>query len=88
MNSNNDKGVMTVLGVAAVVVIAKYWLFKKPARNWDVNGDGHVNVNDISWLTRMMTGELPYDARFDWNGDGQIDQTEINMLRDHILGLI
>ncbi len=55
----------------------------------DVNGDGKVNVSDVTALINMILGVIPKDeARADINGDGKINVSDVTALVNIILGVI
>ena len=54
----------------------------------DVNGDGRVNVSDVSALINMILGLEPMDqARADVNGDGRVNVSDVTKLINIILGI-
>ncbi len=54
----------------------------------DVNGDGKVNVSDVTALINMILGIIPKDmARGDINGDDKINVTDVTALINIILGI-
>ena len=73
----------------------KRWIPKKYVNNdWaeitlkgDVNGDGKVNVSDVTALVNMILGTIPKDpARGDINGDGNVNVSDVTALVNIILG--
>ena len=55
----------------------------------DVNGDGKVNVSDVTALVNMILGVIPKDeARADINGDGKVNVSDVTALINIILGVI
>ena len=59
----------------------------KQARG-DVNGDGSVNVTDVTALVNMILGVISKDMeRADINGDGKINVTDVTSLVNIILGI-
>jgi hypothetical protein len=55
----------------------------------DINGDGKVNVTDVTTLVNMILGVVPKDeVRADINGDGKINVTDVTALINIILGVI
>ena len=53
----------------------------------DVNGDGKVNVSDVTALVNMILGVIPKDeARADINGDGKVNVSDVTALINIILG--
>ena len=54
----------------------------------DVNGDGKVNVSDVTALVNMILGVIPKDeAVADVNGDGKINVSDVTALVNIILGI-
>ncbi len=53
----------------------------------DVNDDGFVNVLDVVWMVRYITGDIPEgfnEAAGDLNNDGDIDGSDLGLLIDMI----
>ena len=73
---------------------AKRWMPKQYNGGWhdiplkgDVNGDGKVNVSDVTTLVNMILGTIPKDlARGDINGDGNVNVSDVTALVNIILG--
>ena len=58
-----------------------------PYLKGDVNGDGKVNVSDVTALVNMILGVIPKDeARADINGDGKVNVSDVTALINIILG--
>ena len=54
----------------------------------DVNGDGRVNVSDVSALINMILGLTPMDSNLaDVNGDGRVNVSDVSALINIILGI-
>ena len=54
----------------------------------DTNGDGKVNVTDVTALVNMILGVIPKDeARADINGDGKVNVSDVTALVNIILGV-
>ncbi len=54
----------------------------------DVNGDGRVNVSDVTELINMILGTTTMNkARADVNGDGQVNVSDVTALINIILGV-
>ena len=54
-------------------------------RDYDVDGDGHVDIIDISQVARAYgstIGDEKYNTRVDFNGDGVIDDFDLNAIKD------
>ncbi len=55
----------------------------------DVNGDGKVNVSDVTALINMILGHLPMDADIaNLNGDDKVNVSDVTHLINMILGRI
>ena len=53
----------------------------------DVNGDGKVNVTDVTTLVNMILGVIPKnESRADINGDGKVNVSDVTALVNIILG--
>ncbi|MBO4813775.1 MAG: hypothetical protein J5523_02315, partial [Muribaculaceae bacterium] len=53
----------------------------------DVNGDGKVNVTDVTALVNMILGVITKDeTRADVNGDGKVNVSDVTALVNIILG--
>ena len=53
----------------------------------DLNGDGLVDVTDVSLLIDMVLGKIEQDLTLgDLNGDGKIDVTDVSITIDIVLG--
>ena len=60
----------------------------EPTLKGDVNGDGRVNVSDVSTLINMILGMSAMDqVRADVNGDGRVTVSEVSALINIILGI-
>jgi hypothetical protein len=54
----------------------------------DVNGDGKVNVTDVTTLVNMILGVMPMnEARADMNSDGKVNVSDVTALINIILGI-
>ena len=53
-----------------------------------MNGDGKVNVSDVTMLINMILGITPVDAaRADINGDTKVNVSDVTSLINIILGV-
>ena len=69
--------------------IALYYTAVGSPDEGDVNGDGKVNVSDVTALINMILGVIPKDMeRADVNGDGKINVSDVTALVNIILGVI
>jgi hypothetical protein len=58
------------------------------AQQGDVNGDGKVNVSDVSALINMIMGITAMDqSAADVNGDGRVNVSDVSALINIILGI-
>lgn len=76
--------------MAIAGAIGLWYLLKKPAQaaiNWDVNGDGSVDMGDVIKLERMILGLDTPDLRFDFDKDGVLTANDVTLLENHILGV-
>ena len=73
---------------------AKRWIPKTYNGGWveipvggDVNGDGKINVSDVTALVNMILGVIPKnEAVADINGDGKVNVSDVTALVNMILG--
>ena len=64
------------------------YLTGKTGLRGDVNGDGKVNVSDVSTLINMILGITPVNkTRADVNGDGKVNVSDVTALINIILGI-
>ena len=54
--------------------------------NGDVNGDGIVNVSDVTALVNMILGATSMGSSADVNGDGNVNVSDVTALVNIILG--
>ena len=74
---------------------AKRWIPKQYNNSWqeiplkgDVNGDGKINVSDVTALINMIMGITTMDAAVaDVNGDGKVNVSDVSSLINIILGI-
>ena len=71
------------------------WLDKESGtpdlKRGDLNGDGTVDVTDVSMLIDVVLGKpinLAAGAKTDLNGDGTVDVTDVSLLIDIVLGKV
>ncbi len=43
----------------------------------DVDYDGHININDILYISNSIDNELGYNFLFDYNSDNTINEKDI-----------
>ena len=96
----DQNGVLTALAVGNATITATATdgsgvsascsvTVKQKAIGGDINGDGRVNVSDVTALINMILGVIPKDeARADINGDGKINVSDVTALINIILGVI
>ena len=67
------------------VVLTAEQLFQRG----DINGDGKVNVTDVTTLINMILGVVPIDEEHaDVSGDGRVNVSDVTFLVNIILGVI
>ena len=66
---------------------ASFWYMKAPSLPGDVDGDGEVNISDISAIIDILLRGGSEDAmsQADVNGDGEVNIGDINTIIDIIL---
>lgn len=52
----------------------------------DINRDGKVTATDLVQLRQMVEGDRSKSGRADLNGDGSIDQIDLQILRERLAG--
>lgn len=52
----------------------------------DINRDGKVTATDLVQLRQMVEGDRTKSGRADLNGDGTIDQIDLQILRERLAG--
>ena len=52
----------------------------------NLNGDGQVDVSDVSIAIDIVLGKANYDALADLDGNGSVDVTDVSMIIDIVLG--
>lgn len=56
-------------------------------RDYDINGDGIVDINDVSIMINLIMGRTTsFAGRADLTGDGRISVSDFNMVIDAMLG--
>jgi hypothetical protein len=61
---------------------------EEPVSAGDVNGDGKVNVTDVTTLVNMILGVIPKDmSRGNINGDDKLNVSDVTALINIILGI-
>ncbi len=93
----NDPREGNVITTAQVIAARnKRWIPKKCVNaSWveitvkgDVNGDGKINVSDVTALINMIMGITTMDATVaDVNGDGKVNVSDVSALINIILGI-
>ena len=63
-----------------------YFTLKPAFKKGDVNGDGAVNVTDVTMLVSMILGNTAINAAADVNEDTQVNVTDVTALVSIILG--
>ena len=79
---------ITALAISAAAALPVFAAQRLSAG--DVNGDGNVNVTDISLIAAQVKGQKALSdemhARADINGDGLVNVADINMLSVFVKG--
>ena len=66
-----------------------YWAFLRQVTPGDINGDGEVNVQDVTALTRYLSGGWSVtinERNSDVNGDGKITLKDVTLIRRFLAG--
>ena len=90
-DANIDVDVMWTNSEPEAVPIYVRFIGKKdasvePKNSYDLNGDGTVNVGDVTTLVNMILGKAPMAEGADLNGDGSVNVGDVTTLVNHILG--
>lgn len=81
--SNGNESPFTLTMLSETIVSP--FVTSKPG---DVNGDGSVNVSDVTYLVNMILGVIPKDeTACDVNGDGIVNVSDVTALVNIILGV-
>ena len=67
------------------LVFSDITLYKAKAKKGDVNGDGNVNVADVTALVNALQPEAEKPAAADVDGDSDVDADDVKALVDLIL---
>ena len=57
-------------------------------RKGDLNGDGVVDIGDVSNVAYMVVGKAPEDPAADFNGNGKVDIGDAAKIACFIVGKI
>ena len=77
--------ILTTGSKTSAVYLDDFTLYYRSATG-DINGDGVVNVTDVTALINVILGSASYDASLcDINGDGTINVTDVTALLNLIL---
>ncbi len=81
-----------VVGDGCIMVNGQDWQghieIKRSGITGDVNGDGKVNVSDVTALINMILGITPMNETLaDVNGDGRVNVSDVTALINIILGI-
>jgi surface protein len=81
-----------VVGDGCIMVNGQDWQghieIKRSGVAGDVNGDGKVNVSDVTALINMILGITPMNETLaDVNGDGRVNVSDVTALINIILGI-
>lgn len=75
--------------VEAYSKVAKITVQEKQSKTGDLNGDGAVNMMDVTVLKRFLAGWAGYSvsvADGDLNGDGVVNMMDVTVLKRHLAG--
>ena len=76
--------------VALAAVLGSLWLFSRrlpEVAREDINRDGRVDVLDAFALARRLQQGVATDRLFDLNGDGVVDQKDIDAITTRVVKL-
>ncbi len=69
--------------------VAKITVLEKQSKTGDLNGDGAVNMMDVTVLKRFLAGWTDYSVSAtdgDLNGDGAVNMMDVTVLKRHLAG--
>ena len=62
-----------------------YFTEKHASQTGDVNGDGNVNISDVTTLIDIVLNDRTAPASADMNGDGNVNISDVTALIDYLL---
>lgn len=79
-------------GSLSLYSVAPYWMkflnIQEANEDGDVNGDGRINVSDVTTLVNMILSVISMDESVaDINGDGNVNVSDITTLINIILDI-
>lgn len=87
-----DKITITLLITILVLALLASVTFANSGTLGDINGDGEVNVQDVTLTMRhvleLETLDSEQQKRADVNGDGEINVLDVTLIMQYALGLI
>ncbi len=78
---------ITRMRIDSVQNTASFWYMKEPTVIGDIDGDGEVNISDVSAIIDILLRGGTDDAisQADVNGDGEVNIGDVNDVIDIIL---
>ncbi|MBO4443912.1 MAG: chitobiase/beta-hexosaminidase C-terminal domain-containing protein [Bacteroidaceae bacterium] len=88
MQYNSGSSLFSCYASASQSPVYLYQLVENTAKKGDVNGDGSVDVADVTMLVSMILGNMPVNAAANVNEDaeGAVDVADVTALVSIILG--
>ncbi|MFQ6061984.1 MAG: dockerin type I domain-containing protein, partial [Methanosarcinales archaeon] len=54
----------------------------------DFNGNGRVDIGDVTYVAYMVVGKVPEDPSADFNGNGRVDIGDASKIAYYLVGKI
>lgn len=88
LSPNSQVQIYPFVTIQGIDLIGNSGTFTTEALLEDVNGDGAVNVSDVTTLVNMILGVIPKDnTRADIDGNGTVNVSDVTALVNLILGI-